>query len=280
MPKLKLTDDDLDARDLEDAEYEESEDYSYDGPEPPVGTILPGYIKKMWWTWTQEKEDGSGGDGMIVVLFVADETAGKYEGCVIWERIVLTKAAKFRWAPFLGVIGLTIYDVRQKTYITDDDESLGRPITHISDWYPGQDKDEAYARVVVGGHRYDGRWQLDAKKWLAYEAGEEPDDEDEADEDEAQQDTRSRRTRQAPARAGTRQAAAPSRSRRSQPDPDEDEGEEDEEAEQGGSRRGGRAASGGRSSSRTATRGTRAGTRAAPARGRGRGRGSDDDPPF
>ena len=275
MPKLKLTDDDLDARDLEDAEYEESDFDTYDGPEPPAGTILPGYIKKVWWTWTQEKEDGSGGDPMIVVLFVADETAGEYEGCVIWERIVLTKPAKFRWAPFLGVLGLSIFDVRQKTYVVDEDENLGRPVTHISDWYPGEDKDEAYARVIVGGHRFDGRWQLDAKKWLAYEPGEAPDEEDEEEEPPA----RPTRAQRGPS-AG--RSAAPARSSRRRQEPDEDEGEEDEEAEQGGGRRGGRASSGRAAPARTATRGTRAGTRAAPARGRGRGRSvvSDQDPPF
>jgi len=250
MPRLKISDNELPIDELEEAEYSEDEYEDYDGEDPPKGTILWGYIKKMWWTYTQNE------DPMIKVLFIAAENPGdlaEYDGCPIWENAALTAAAKFKWAPLLRVLGLTIRDVKTKTVVaSQDDESMNgaAPIEKIASWGgPGVDSDDAYLRVVIGRERYNGEWQTRIGKWLEWEEpGEEPEEPDEPDEPEPEPEPeKAPRGRRAPAKAPAKAEpkATPSRARRGQ---------------NGASRA----------------------TAARPAaRGRGRrSEGSDDEPPF
>lgn len=260
MPKLKIEDDELDVEALESAEYEESS--RYHGEIPPKGTVLRGRISKMWWTYTQSD------DPMLVVLFVAEDNEGKtakYNGLPVWERLPLTAKAKFKWAPFFEVIGLTIRDVKTKTVVADeDDERFGAPITKIGMFEPGEDV--SWVRLITGTHKYEGAPQVDADVWMEYEeteeeeAEEEPEDteevevEEEAEEEpEAAPPARGRGGRTAAAKAPAKAAAkAPTRSP-------------------------GRAATASR-----AAKAAPAKAAAAPARGR-RGttaKGSDEDPPF
>lgn len=260
MPKLKIEDDELDVEALESAEYEESS--RYHGEIPPKGTVLRGRISKMWWTYTQSD------DPMLVVLFVAEDNEGKtakYNGLPVWERLPLTAKAKFKWAPFFEVIGLTIRDVKTKTVVADeDDERFGAPITKIGMFEPGEDV--SWVRLITGTHKYEGAPQVDADVWMEYEeteeeAEEEPEDteEVEVEEEEAEEEpeaappARGRGGRTAAAKAPAKAAAkAPTRSP-------------------------GRAATASR-----AAKAAPAKAAAAPARGR-RGttaKGSDEDPPF
>lgn len=260
MPKLKIEDDELDVEALESAEYEESS--RYHGEIPPKGTVLRGRISKMWWTYTQSD------DPMLVVLFVAEDNEGKtakYNGLPVWERLPLTAKAKFKWAPFFEVIGLTIRDVKTKTVVADeDDERFGAPITKIGMFEPGEDV--SWVRLITGTHKYEGAPQVDADVWMEYEETEEEEAEEEpedTEEVEVEEETEEEPEAAPPARGrGGRTAAAKAPAKAAAKAP---------------TRSPGRAATASR-----AAKAAPAKAAAAPARGR-RGttaKGSDEDPPF
>jgi hypothetical protein len=180
MPKLKATETGLDnLEELEEAEYQESTFSRYDGEIPPKDTILVAQIKKMWYTFS--KND----DPMLVVLVEADENVGakaEYNGLGIWERMVLTAPVKFRWQPFLDVIGVTIRDVKNKTVVADEDDSQGAPIEKIGDFEVGSDA--AWVRVLTAREKYDGKLQAKVGQWLEYEEPAPTDEETDAQADE------------------------------------------------------------------------------------------------
>jgi len=244
MPKLRRADvEDIDAAELDEATYSTEEYDSYEGEVPPIGTLLRGYIKRMWWTRTQPKPDGSGDDPMLKVLWVAAENEGEdeeFNGCPFWLNYALIKSVKFRWGPFFEQYGLTMQDVTTKTYVeslTDTSDPNGAKIQRIGTLKPGENEDGAWCTIISGRESYNGTIQARVKNWLpydAYEEGaedgngdepEEPDDEadeydeaddeyDEADEDEADEDEDEgdepeppARGRKAPARAASARGA-------------------------------------------------------------------------
>lgn len=181
MAKLRKDDvADLDVDALDEVEYEDGEFQSYDGEVPPVGTELKGFLKSLWWTRTQVKADGSGDDPMLKALWVAAENEGdeeEYNDCPFWMNLPLIASAKFRWAPFLAVYGVTLRDIKTKTYVNGDEDQFGAPIERIDTFRPGEDSDDAWCRIVSGRERYDGEWQARVKSWLPWdEEPEEPED--------------------------------------------------------------------------------------------------------
>lgn len=226
MPRLKVEDDELDIEALEEAEYTEGDYESYSGERPPKGTILAGFVKKMWWTYTTND------DPMFKILFVADGNEGdeeEYEGCPIWENAALIPTAKFKWAPFMETFGITLKDVKTKLYVgPEDDPGKGAPIEKIGTWKPGSD--DSYCRVLVDQERYNNEWQARIGKWLDYEPGEE---EEEPEEPEPPARPTKGRGTSGRAKAGsTTQKAAPARGRRAKPEPQEEPDEPDDEPEE------------------------------------------------
>jgi hypothetical protein len=299
MPKLKRDDvADLDVDALDEVEYDDSEFQSYGGEVPPVGTELKGFLKSLWWTRTAVKADGSGDDPMLKALWVAAENEGdeeEYNDCPFWMNLPLIPSAKFRWAPFLDVYGITLRDLKNKTYVSSDEDQFGAPIERIDTFRPGEESDDAWCRVVTGRERYDGEWQARVKSWLPWDEADEaePEDEEEPEdgdeeyddtedeEEEEEQEEQEERPARGRTRSGSRSAQAapaarPGRSGRSAP----------ARPAAATSARSGR--SSGRSAPArpaparsTGSRAAKADTKPA-ARGRGRSRsaGSDEDPPF
>src|SRR5271165_2556708 len=159
MPRLKIDDADLDIDELEDAEYNEDGDFEpYDGPEPPASTILVGLAKRMWWAYS------SNNNPMIKVLFVAEDNVGdreKYNGWSTIDNVTLISTVKFRWKPFVDAFGLTIADVKKKTFVEDDDDRFGAPISKIGDFVPGSDA--AWCRVLTKREYYEEKQEWNAK---------------------------------------------------------------------------------------------------------------------
>jgi len=271
MPRLKVTKQLLDPAELDAAEYKEGQNFrSYEGEIPPTGTNLPGYIKSMWVTTTND------GDAMLLkVLWVADDNAGEYEDLPSWDNISLSAQAKWKWKPFLDTLGLSIYDFgpgpKGKIFVTGEDvDKLGQPVERIGDWHPGSENDEAYFNIITHKKRkLDGTgWQTEPQEWLPYDEAslngavrdedipdDEPEDEevdveDEYDEDEPDEDEEEEAAPPARGRGKARQAA-PAAAR-------------------------GKAARPKAATTTTATRGRKP---AAAGRGRGR-RGDTSDPPF
>lgn len=184
MAKLRREDvEDIDIKELEDTEYTEADYETYDGDIPPAGTVLTGYVKKMWWTRTQIKDDGSGDDPMIKILWVAAENEGgleEYNGLTVWETAVLIPGAKFRWAPFINNFGISLKAIKTSTYVADAEDQFGAPIEKIGTFTPGEDSDESWSRIITERHRWNGDWSARAKRWLPYD--EEADEEEEAEE--------------------------------------------------------------------------------------------------
>ena len=182
MPKLKRDDvADLDIEALDAAEYDDTEFESYDGEVPPVGTVLRGYLKSMWWTRSAEKSDGTGDNPMIKALWVAAENDGdeeEYNGCPFWMNLPLIESVKFRWAPFMDAFGMSIRDFKggSKVYVTGEETQNGAPIERVADFRPGEESDAAWCRVVTGREPYNGVWQARVKEWLPWDDAEDGDD--------------------------------------------------------------------------------------------------------
>ena len=261
---------DLDIDELESIEYSTETFDSYDGEVPPKDTELMGYVKKMWWTRTQNN------DPMLKILWVAAENTDdleEFNDCPFWLNYALIGGAKFRWAPFLDNYGLTLKQVKNNIDVADKDDQNGAPINKIGNWKPGEENDEAWCRVITDRERYNGEFKPAIRSWLPYDA-EEPEDEDEEDYDDEEAPEEEPEPVEEPAR-GRGRAPARSAARTAEP------------------ARGNRSA---RTAAKTpekpaparGTRGTKAaasaparGARtAAPARGRGRPRGDDSEPPF
>ena len=176
MPKLKDVQD-LDVEALDAVEYSTEEFTTYTGDVPPVGTELTGYVKRMWWTRTAPKQGGGGDDPMIKVLWVAAENEGdleEFNDCPFWLNAPLVPGAKFRWAPFLDVYGLTLRQLKTNTYVASKEDQNGAPIERIGQWRPGEDRDESWCRIISGEEPYNGVMQARVKEWLMWDAEGEP----------------------------------------------------------------------------------------------------------
>jgi hypothetical protein len=300
MPKLRGDDvSDIDVKLLEETEYDDTEFSSYEGDIPPENTVLTGYVNKMWWLRTAKKPDGTGEDPMIKVLWIAAENEGdleQYNGLPIWENLVLTPGAKFRWGPFLDVFGFTINNIVKSTIVAAEEDNQGSPIEKVGAFVPGEESDAAWSRVLTKRRRWDNEWQADAKRWLPYDLdeGEEDADDGEADDGDADEDLEDEELEDEEAEEeaeedGEEEAAPPARGRSARAARSNGRGTPARSARAAQAAatatpaRGGRSARGAASRPAEATT-ARRGAKAAPAtRGRGRGKaaaGSADDPPF
>src|ERR1700748_3109467 len=95
---LKLKKDQFDENQL-DIEPEEREVYGDpEDDDPPNGTILAGKVSAIWATQSAK------GDLMLVTVFRAEgneRKLAKYNDLAIFERLVFTPKAAFRYQPFL-----------------------------------------------------------------------------------------------------------------------------------------------------------------------------------
>lgn len=184
MPRLKMDEDEFNIKELEGAEYDDSrEGYTdYSGEIPPKGTVLPGKIKKAWWTFNNSKPPAR----MMIAIWEADENAGEYEGLPLWDYISFSPQAKWRWQPFLDATGLTLRDFKKMEVEDEDDERYGTPIISIGDWEVGEDS--AAVNVVTKRERYDGDWRAKVDKYLPYDADEDAGEDEDEDEDEDYED--------------------------------------------------------------------------------------------
>jgi len=299
MARVKVTDEEFDIQSLEDAEYNEDEDFdTYDGELPENDTILTGYIKSMWWTMTGSNKR------MFKILFIAadnDEPEDEYDGLPIWDNPFFSPDGKFRWKPFIDNFGVSLLDIKKKLYLGDEDHPrFGAPVDKVGTLVPGGDT--SWARVLTKiGFDQDGNRRVEVKKWLPLEDEEEPepddeepddepdepddeyddegeeddeeDDEDEEDDDEGDDEpeppARGRGRRPAPAATKSTAKAAPARGRgRAAAKP---------AAAKAAPARGGRAAA---APARGAKTRTAAAKPVAATRGRRSAKAAQDEPPF
>jgi hypothetical protein len=269
MVKLRKEDTaDIDVEELDALEYSTETFDTYDGEVPPKDIELTGFVKKMWWTRTQNN------DPMIKVLWTAEENEGdleEYNGCPFWLNLALIGGAKFRWAPFLENYGLTLKQVKNNTDVADKDDQNGAPINKIGNFRPGEENDEAWCRIITDRERYNGEWKTAVKEWLPYDADEEEEpeeeepEEEEPEEEEPEPEPEPARTRGARTSRATSRSAPETPARRGARTSSRTAAKEPEKAAPA------RGARGARTAAKPAT---------APARGRGRARGSSEDPPF
>lgn len=270
MPRLKDYDD-VDVDELEEAEYNEGGSYSdYDGEEPPRGTILSGYVKKLWLSETRNQ------DPMLIALFEAAGNEGdeeQYNGWATWEYLALIATAKFRWAPFFDVTGIALRDLigkNSKLFVEEEDDQFGAPIEKIGKWEPGEGNEDAWVRIVTKVETkgdYKGRAKID--KWLHWEdaeAAEEPDDEPDDESEETPEQEAPKPRGRAARGASSRSGAATSTVRTSRTATAEAKP----------------AAPASRTRSRASAAKPATAATAPASRGRGRGRsgGSTEEPPF
>jgi hypothetical protein len=292
MPKLRPQDVDIDIDELEAVEYSTEDFETYEGEVPPIGLTLSGAVKKMWYTRSAKKADGTGDDPMIKVLWVAADNEGdneEYNGCAFWLNAPLIPGAKFRWDPFLLCYGLTLKQVKTQTYISKTADQNGWAIERIGQWHPGLEHDEAWSYIVTGREAYNGDWKPIAKEWIAWdelEEAEEPEDEpedvedeeepeDEPEEEDEEPEEDEEEPEEPPARTRrARSAKTPARSSRtaSKPAPARTASR---------TRSGGAKPAPARTARATAKTPARASAAKAPARStRTKRSGSRDDPPF
>jgi len=231
MARLKTEDvASLDVKELEEQEYSTETYDSYAGEVPPVGTELFAYVKRMWWTRTATKADGSGNDPMLKILTVAGDNDGElaeFNGCTFWLNAPLIAGAKFRWDPFLNNFGISLRAIKARKFeVEDKPDQNGAPIVSIDGFRPGEESDEAWCRIITDQEPYNGIMQARVGTWLPYDVeDEEPsdngdeyeddddsyeeDEPDEPDEPEPEPPARTRRTasKATGARSGPRATA-------------------------------------------------------------------------
>jgi hypothetical protein len=219
--KLKVADmNGFDPEEL-DVEWSDVEYETYDGDQPPTGTLLKGYVKKMWWTETSDETP------MIKVLWVAANNTGKLEefnGLPIWDQLVFKTSAAFRYGPFLQVVGLTLKQIHKNTYLADDDDSIGAPIEKIAKFEPGED---AEVSVITKRAKFKGEWKVEVGKYVDPSDTDDDDDDDEEDEEETP------RRRKPAAKAASKPASRGGKSRKpvEEPEDDDDDEEDDDDAD-------------------------------------------------
>jgi hypothetical protein len=223
---LKIEDDELDVEEL-DVEYEDGDFAKYNGEIPPDGTVLNGQVAKMWWTYSGD------GTAMLKVLVIADEdTSGEYAGLPCWENFVLKPTAAFKYQPFLHHFGLTVADVKKKTYVAENDDKNGAPIEKIGKFKPGSD--DALCAFIVSREKYDGKWSAHVGEWLEYDPDREPPEvEDEEEEEEVARPARGRKpASKKPAAKAPVRGRRPAEAEEEEEEADEEEAEDTEEAEE------------------------------------------------
>jgi hypothetical protein len=173
----------MDAEELENAEYEEREDYgSYDGPNPPRGTILKGRIKKMWY-----KLSDASSNPMLVVIWEAEGNKGDkkvYNGIGIWDRIVFTKKTAFRFKPFCSVFGITVTDVYDRM-TGEEDDGMGCPVTKIGKWTIDSAKSGCRVTTKMGKATPEYPSRVEISKWMPADEDADADADDDTDADSA-----------------------------------------------------------------------------------------------
>lgn len=208
MGKLKLSKSDFDVDEL-DVEWSESDYQDYTGKQPPTGTVLRGGIQKMWWTYTAND------DPMIKMLWVAAGNTGEtaeYNGLPVWDNIVFTPKAAFKYGPFLQVLGLTLKQIQTQLFVADDDDNVGAPIEKIGKVAPGTSATEC--GIVTKRRKWNDEWQVNIGKLIEQPEAEEDDEEDEAP----------KRSRRASENSGHSKPPV----KRSKPEPEPEEDEEDD----------------------------------------------------
>ncbi len=222
MPRLKMSEYNINFKELDEAEYNEDATFTnYDGEVPPKGTILRMFIKKLWWCETQN------GDSMIKLLAEAadnEEDIEEYNGCPFWDNLPLITTAKFKWKPFLDHFGITLKDIQKGPIVADEDDNVGAPIEKLGNFVPGEDSDAAWCRAVTDREKFNGSWQARVGTWLDYEdAEEEPDREEQESEEPAEEEpaevapARGRRTAAKVPAKPARTAAKPAPARQAKP---------------------------------------------------------------
>lgn len=260
MPKLKDAED-LDVKELEEAEYEEGSFQKYNGEIPATGTMVLMRVAKIWWTYSAND------DPMLKVLCIAEDNPGsleEYDGLPAWENMVLTAAAKFKWAPFLEHFELTIRDVRNKTMVESEDDNQGAPITKIGTLVVGSD--DCLFVAVISKEKYQGKWQAHVSEWLDADTELEADEADEPEEPQTRSRSRSASNGRATKNTTTR-ATGRGRSRSKDAEEEDGDGNEDESEGETSSR-----------SRRKPAASSR--TRKPTNRGRRTAKDDEDEPPF
>lgn len=184
MPKVKVPTSEFNIAELEEADYNESDDFeSYDGELPPSDTVLTGYIKSMWWTMTGSNKR------MFKILFVAadnEEDEAEFDGLPIWDNPFFSPDGKFRWKPFIDNFGVTLTDIQKKLYLEpeeNDHPRFGSVVERVGTLVPGGDT--AWARVLTKiGFDQEGNRRVEIKKWLPLEDEDEVIDEEQPEDEE------------------------------------------------------------------------------------------------
>jgi hypothetical protein len=156
----------FDAEGLDEAEYDDSFE-PYSGPLPPNGTVLKFRLVKLFST-----ESGNG-DFMLKDILVAEES-GEYDGLTIFDNIVFTEKAAFRYQPFMAAFGLTAKLIKAKTIIGDDEDERfnGYPVVSIGRWQPGSDKAVCFVKVTQ--EEYNDEMRPRAGKYIALDSEDAP----------------------------------------------------------------------------------------------------------
>lgn len=273
MPRLDDMSD-FDIKELEEAEYSEETYDRYEGEIPPTGTVLKGYISRAFRQWTSEEQP------MLMVVFHAEDNEGdleEYNGFEIFEWLAIQANAKWKWAPFFKLFGITVTDFIKKTYAApEDDPNFGVPILKIGKWEVGSD--DSWCQVVNKKKKDNkGEWRGNVDKWLPFDAITESDDEDEEPEEEAPPARPTRGRPAAKASSTPAKRSATTRARKPEPEPDDSDADEEETEEPEEETRPARRSA---ASARRSAAPARSAGRTPARRGSRRAGDDDEEPPF
>jgi len=203
MPKVNWAGADEDelitAEDIDEAE---------DGYQAYTGDVPPGGVYRFKIRRARYAEFNSGNQGLNVLMLLDGSWKSahrKYDGCPLWDRVVMTKASAAFVKAFAAGIGVSASDLVSKVIVDEDGvvTKIGRQVL--------EDK-TVYVAVKPGEYNGTERLEVAGTGYQIVETDDEPDED--GDEEEA-------RPASKPAKTAAKKATAKAGKGKSKADDDE-----------------------------------------------------------
>lgn len=174
MPKISWAaadeDDLLTAEDIDEAE---------EGFKPYAGEIPTGGVYRFKWRRAKYKEFGSGNQGLEVLLLLDGSwkpTHRKFDGCPLWDRVVMTKGAAGFVKAFAAALGVSSSDMTSRVVVDEDGI-----VTKIGKRTIDEDI-ELYVAVKRGSYNDEPRLEIAGTGYVVLETDDDEPDDDGDDE--------------------------------------------------------------------------------------------------
>jgi hypothetical protein len=164
-----------------------------------VGDMPPGGVYRFMWRRAKYQEFSSGNQGLNVLLLLDGSWKPghkKYDGCPLWDRVVMTKASSAFVKAFTRALGVSAEDLLKRCIVDEDNI-----VTKIGKKTINEDI-RLYVAVRVGEYNDTPRLEISGTGYQVVEAEEA----DEEPAEEAKPAAKGKATKAAKGKAGKSKA--------------------------------------------------------------------------